>query len=70
VIKGCHNCKHFYTDYEGDYSELTPGSGAEIRCWKNHYYLENSDLVNLTAVRRALRLGETCDDFEPVEESK
>lgn len=57
----CWECREFGIDYEGDWSDVTPGAGLQIDCAKDHYHLSNS--VTEREFAEAMTRGFTCPDF-------
>jgi hypothetical protein len=67
IERTCIECRWFDIDYEGDYSELTPGEGASITCLKFKWGMRNSDF-NKDGTRRfrlAITMAEKCDEYSP-----
>lgn len=66
----CVLCKHWHCDYQGDYSELTPGRGFAMRCDKEHYYVTGYDLDDEDEFRSYILKARECPDFKAVKERK
>ena len=62
-MKNCLQCKHMRADYDGGYSEYTPGDGATLWCSENHWRLNNHN-IEVKALRDNTELANTCADFE------
>lgn len=58
----CIYCKHFDIDYEGAYSDVTPGSGFQAGC-KEGVWWQNGDNLSPEGHRRCLEYGLTCEKF-------
>lgn len=66
-MKRCIACNNAYLGYEGDYSEMTPGAGAEAGCFKNHFHFYNEDFNERNILKFLWESGEDCPDFQPRE---
>lgn len=58
----CWSCQHFRVEYEGDWSDVTPGEGFTLMCYKNHYDYHNR--ITQEEFAAAMERGFTCPDFE------
>lgn len=67
-MKRCIACNKAYLWYEGDYSEMTPGAGAELRCTENHFRFCNEDFSEKNVLKFLWESGGNCLDFEPREQ--
>ena len=71
----CVVCRHFrISGHREDYSELTPGERAELRCeemlWPHPFWeRDNGDgyMMNIDTgcFRMLIRTAETCASFDP-----
>lgn len=61
--KVCYFCKHFYFDYEPDYSYDTPGSGFEMECFK-HIWVFNPRRDGQEDFARCLHTAGKCAYYE------
>lgn len=59
----CVGCQHFHIELEGDFSDVTPGSGFQMYCMKDIYSLSGHD-IDRREFEAALRNAETCGKFE------
>ena len=68
----CYCCKNVYMEYEGDWSELTPGEGFEFGCHKKHFHYgdENLDMSRDFShiIHKVMTLAQECRDFTGREE--
>jgi len=62
----CIYCKHFNVEYEGDYSDVTPGAGFTMSCRDGKYSINNED--NVKSFRETLETGLKCDKYEKAED--
>lgn len=62
----CFCCVFFNADYEGDWSDMTPGSGVSVACQKGHFRLGEYDLGETPSYHAKLLQAQTCEDFDPV----
>lgn len=61
----CLGCSHCHFDGGSpDYSELTPGWAAEMRCQKGHWEIIFHHGVDEGEYQQALAKGATCEDYE------
>lgn len=59
-IASCHCCIKLNADFEGDYSELTPGRGYYIDCLAGHFYSLEEDEYH----EKLVVFARTCPDFK------
>jgi hypothetical protein len=59
----CLCCTHLMVEYEGDYSELTPGQGFFMTCCKGHFYV-SGQYDNKREYHENLLKAQGCPDFE------
>jgi hypothetical protein len=67
MSKLCIYCKHWGVDFEGDWSEVTPGSGFTTRCQKGKWIVFGNDMTE-KEFRQRLEIGLSCDLFEKAEQ--
>lgn len=68
----CLCCKFMYfSPGSPGYSELTPGTGADFHCGKNHWYFWEWDGFEIKGTKgkyigmyEAFQTAKTCPDFE------
>lgn len=65
-MKLCFRCKHIDVDYDGPWSDVTPGSGFSMKCRKDHFSLGQE--MELKEYREAMEKGLDCEDFEKAED--
>lgn len=69
-MKLCWWCKHFYYyNAQPGYSELTPGSDAEIRCSKNYWRWDQFD-DSKDKFRESFEKARDCKDWTPIDQWK
>ena len=70
----CYCCKHVYMQYEGDYSDVTPGAGFEFGCCCGHFAYGQSDLSERhnfdITLHKVMTLAQECSDFEVREDGE
>lgn len=62
----CVNCQHWHVDYEGDYSDTTPGDGFTMWCDRKHYHIYGSGIESDEHFRSLILKAEKCEDFDGV----
>ena len=65
-FRRCCDCSQFCFSFEGDYSDLTPGAGLELRCFMRHFELQGDEAQDLTneQYRSLMRTAIECSDFQ------
>ena len=62
MTRYCITCKHWFIEFEEDWSDITPGNGFSSECFKGHWYIGND--VTTRDYKKAMMSAETCHDYE------
>lgn len=61
-FRRCSDCTYCSLDYEGDYSDLTPGEGATLECIKGKWKLVNYQFSR-KELQEKMRTAIECPDY-------
>lgn len=61
----CLACQYIVLDFDGGYSEWTPGSGLVFYCMQGYFNIGND--IESNTLRDLHIKGQTCPDFEKQE---
>lgn len=64
----CVGCAHLVIEFEGDWSEVTPGAGFEISCNLGLFHFGQNE--SQQAFEKAITTSKTCGKFELREDLK
>lgn len=61
-VASCLCCRHLSIEYEGDWSEVTPGMGWHANCLRHQFFVV--DLHDQDEMHEFWSRGQTCEKFE------